>query len=647
MNIQLQHLALMNFKGIREFSVDFSSVTDIYGDNAVGKTTLFDAFTWLLFGKDSHDSKDFNIKTLDENGNVIPRIDHSVEGILVIDDQETTLKRVYSEKWTRRRGSEESELTGHETQFFKNGVPMQAKEYATYIDSIISENLFKMLTSVLYFNSLKWTDRRAMLIKMAGTINKEDVFSAITKQHAKDIEAILNSGKALAEWKREMSAKKKTLSYQLEAIPSRVDEVDRSMPEPQDYALIEREIAILIGKIQAIENTITDQAAAYQEKADEISGIQQQIYNLKKRRSDIEYTEGSRVSSAATEKTMAVRKATEAVQSIKNRIQVTTKESENITASIAKTNETMARLRKEWEVANADVFKPSTEKFICPTCKREVDPSDAQAKLLQMENNFNAEKARKLTDINENGKRMKDLLQTLNSQLADKQVAISELNNELAQAEATLADAQTIVVPTSVDFASIPEWVSLGEQIAAMELRVMDIPKLDTTGLKQQKNELTAELSGQQHLLSTREFRSKAEARRKELLDEERRLAQHISDIERGEFAIDAYTKAQMDVVEQRVNGMFTLVKFKMFNTLVNGGTEECCEATVGGVPYSDVNSAGKINAGLDCINTMSRYFNIYATVWVDNAETVNTMIPVSSQVVRLIVSKDQSLTIK
>ncbi len=70
--MRLTRLTLRNFKGISEFILDAQgeNVT-VYCDNAAGKTTLFDAFTWLLFDKDSQNRKDFAIKTLDAAGQVV------------------------------------------------------------------------------------------------------------------------------------------------------------------------------------------------------------------------------------------------------------------------------------------------------------------------------------------------------------------------------------------------------------------------------------------------------------------------------------------------------------------------------------------------------------------------------------------------
>ena len=117
--IILKQLMLKDFKGIKSFTINFGEkVTNVKGDNGEGKTTIFDAFNWLLFDKNSIGSKNFEIKTLDDKNNAVHMLEHEVQGILMVDGKDVTLKKVYSETWTRKRGCESKEMTGHSTAYF-------------------------------------------------------------------------------------------------------------------------------------------------------------------------------------------------------------------------------------------------------------------------------------------------------------------------------------------------------------------------------------------------------------------------------------------------------------------------------------------------------------------------------------------------
>ncbi|MDH5299497.1 MAG: ATP-binding protein, partial [Desulfobulbaceae bacterium] len=171
---------MINFKGIQSLTLDAAGCdTDVFGDNATGKTTTRDALTWLLFDKDSAFNSKFQIKTLDGAGQVIHELDHAVEGVFALAGKTVTLKKVYVEKWTTPRGSATKELTGHVTEYFIDGVPKKAGEYKVAVAQIASEEQFKLLTSPEFFPAvMPWKDRRRILIDICGDVTDQDVIAS-------------------------------------------------------------------------------------------------------------------------------------------------------------------------------------------------------------------------------------------------------------------------------------------------------------------------------------------------------------------------------------------------------------------------------------------------------------------------------------
>ena len=644
MNIQLKQLLLLNFKGAKELGVGFTNVTDIFGDNGTYKSTLFDAFTWLLFGKDSHDLKDFNVKTLDSNGKAIPMLEHSVEGILNVDGQIMTLKRLYQEKWTRRRGAEQSELTGHETLYYWNDVPLQANEFKTKVDTLVSEGLFKLLTSSLYFNSLKWQDRRRALVLIAGEIAPADIYASMKKAHVAEILAILNSGKDLAEFRKEVAMRKKKLTDDLNAIPVRVDECTKGIPDELDFDQISRSIASVETTIKDIEAAITDAVGTYKEQRDKLLAIQTEIFALKTQRLTLENKENEAINKANNERSAKISDLKQKYEAAKNRHQGTYLDYDAATRRITHLEKDLELLREDWSRISSEyaVFDIDVD-AICPTCKRELDPDIIIADLNR---SFKEQQTDKLDKINEEGVSIKKRIADAYQGTAVMDASMKE-TQELAE---TLE--KDIILVTAIPVKEIPnfsntQWHSdLTKQINILELKLLEAPKIDTTALEGHRNEYQTELSSLRLQLATRDIRQKGASRIDELMTEEKCLAQQISDLEKKEFAMEAYSRATMDLVETNVNSKFTIVKFRMFNNLINGGTEEACECLVGGVPYADVNSAGKIQAGIDIINTLSDHYNTFCPIWVDNRESTNVIPPTKSQVINLIVSHDKSLKI-
>ena len=218
----IKEIRLLNFKGLRDLTVEFDpALTEIYGRNGIGKTSIFDGFTWLLFGKNSEDRKQFGIKTYDEAGNIIPKLPHEVSAVLLVDGEVVTLCRRFNEKWTKKRGSAVEEFVGHEEERLYNNVPCSVKEWNEKIAAICPEQVFKFITNPLYFTSQSVDTQRSMLFRMAGGITDEEIAAGNA-----DFAALLASltGKTMEEYKKEIAAKKRRLKTEIEAIPERIDE---------------------------------------------------------------------------------------------------------------------------------------------------------------------------------------------------------------------------------------------------------------------------------------------------------------------------------------------------------------------------------------------------------------------------------------
>jgi exonuclease SbcC len=101
-------------------------------------------------------------------------------------------------------------------------------------------------------------------------------------------------------------------------------------------------------------------------------------------------------------------------------------------------------------------------------------------------------------------------------------------------------------------------------------------------------------------------------------------------------------------MVEQSVNRHFSYVTWKMSKEDNNGNVSPYCECYVGGIALHDgLNQGARVNASLDIINTLCRYYDAYAPIVTDNSESVNKLIDTKSQQIRLFVSEDENIIIK
>jgi hypothetical protein len=163
---------------------------------------------------------------------------------------------------------------------------------------------------------------------------------------------------------------------------------------------------------------------------------------------------------------------------------------------------------------------------------------------------------------------------------------------------------------------------------------------------KGRKSKLSEERDSLQDSLSSEKFVKLANDRIKELKDEQVKLNKQLTELEKEDYQAEQFNLALISDLEKRVNGLFTNVRFKMFKTLINGNIQPTCECTLHGTLYGDLSSSERINSGIDIINAVCKYNNVYAPCFIDNAESINDVMPMKSQQILLVVSRDKELTI-
>ena len=644
----ISKMIITNFKGVKHLVIDFKDVTNIYAQNGGFKTTVVDAWFYCLYGKDSHDRQDFNIKnTVDVSLN---RGDHSVEIHVATGNNVDVFKRVLREKWTKPKGQKDQVYSGNETLFYCNDVPMQAKEYAAKINSIIGEGAIKLITNPNHFNSLKWTERRNIIFELAGNISDDEI--AASRPEFVSLLAVIGN-KTLKGYKNEIAAKKKRLKEDLTAIPNRIDELQRSLPEEMDYSEIEEKIAIKNEEIRVLESSMTDSTLAYDEKFKNIQAKQTEIHNLKTKLNQIEYRIKSEMQDSANklknERQELVRVIEDIERDIKSKKLLVSSSTLKVESLDIKTKD----LRAKWEDKNATVFVMSDDETICPSCERGLDASVLSSKKEQLEANFIKDKNRVLESIVAEANSHKSEVESTTNLLATLTRSLSGLEFDLKNHQNTLSTFDNEKsLPNggvSLEFHLVKdiEYNETKAKLKDLESHPAEKIEIDLSDLKERKRLITIEIDALKKELYSKEQRETTLSRISELENDESNLAQQIADLENIEFNIDSFTRAKIETTEARINGMFKYVTFKMFNRQVNGEDDETCETMYNGVPFSDLNTAGKIWAGIDIINTLSKHYGLSAPIFLDNRESV-TMIPeIDSQIINLIVSpQDKTLRV-
>lgn len=637
--IIILRLTLLNFKGIRSLTVDFDEhETNIYGANAAGKTTVFDAFRWVLFGKDCNDRKDFNIKTIGADGKPIERLPHEVTADLVVDGEQITLKKCYVEKWTKKRGSAVETFSGHAVECYYNDVPCTVKEYEAKVSEICDEQVFKLITNPLFFTSQKKDFQRAMLINLAGDVTNEELVDE--NQDFTELVGML-SGKTVEELKREVASKKRKIKDGIDNIPARIDERKRDMPQAWDWSAVETNIKVHEYEIEQLDAQIADRSKAFNEITKHKQDVARQLSDVKSRITAHQYDMKDKLLACYNETCRAHETAVQCATSRRNDRRVKALALPRLEKELQALKEKREALIAEWRTVKADEFaEPDRNEFVCPTCKRPLEADDVDAKIEELRTAFNMEKAKRLERNKTLGIETKGAIEAKEAEIKAVNDGCFGLDNEIALIENSDAYKNK---PTKPDIEPIIEADDMLQELKAQAVNLQaeldkDITAPDTSDLQELKRKHQEAANADKMKLRDREIIANSNKRIKELEDEYKQSQDELARLEGIEFTIQQFCKARIEHVESRINGMFKLVRFKMYEQQINGGEVETCEATVNGVPFSDLNNAMKINAGLDIINAICAANGIVAPIFIDNRESVSDIVSTQSQIVNLIV---------
>jgi len=647
--IKLKSITLRNFKGIKDLHLDFeSNVTNICGENKVGKTTIFDAWSYVLFGKDSKDREKFDIIPLDKKNRPLEKVDNEVSAVLEENGAEIELRRVHHQKWVKKRGSTDVEYAGNETLFYYNGVPQKASEYKQKIDSIMDEGIFKLVTNPLHFNSLHWQDRREILTSMAGKITTEDITARLNGRYG-DLVDMINKGKPIEEYRQEVVARKRKIKDDLSTIPTRIDEIQRGMPEGVDVKSIQKQIDEKQKAIDELDEQIADvrkqseaQDKAYQSLRESRNNLRNQADDMRSAR-ERELRTGMEKERAEFDK-MEYR-ASELDRKIESLIRQKKFEEEGLkSAQVA-----IEKLREDWKSENSRRLIFDEERFRCPTCKRDYPADDIEKMKAEMNNAFTIDRQEKLDRIDAQGKEIK-------GRIEKSQAVIKELESQIRAHESDLAEVREFLkntpeekpVDADKDLEGNKEYQGILASIKELDEKLSEQkPTADISSHQQMKHAIISVLDDLKKQLNTQETIDRSKARIKELEKQEKDLSQQLADLEKEEFAINEFIVARTNVIEEKINDKFSMVRFKMFDKQINGAVVETCEALIEGVPFSNANNGARVNAGLDIINALCDHYGVSAPIFVDNRESLTSQIETRSQLINLVVTKDKKLTIK
>lgn len=667
MKLIIKSLSLLNFKGQRDYTLKpKDNVTNVHATNGVGKSTICDSWSWLWTGKDAKGRADYEIKTNDKNNEPIHHLEHSVSVDMDADYSNYKISRTYKEKWVKPTGEEERKLDTHTTTFIWDGIPLTLKKDFDQRTSQLFGNTeqFQLLSNPRFFldddnKNYSWQKRRKLLMELAGVTDTAilNKLSATSTDFAKLIEELGKNN--LDDFRKKLNAEKKTLKSKIDEIPVKIREATLAIPEEPDYTVIDKLIENKNKDLSSIDELLSDIAKAYEGQAEDIKRQQSVILEKERRIAEIINEVEIDVNKHNSGEDKALIKLNSDLALLEQSIRTHNSDQaliitkiHNKESEIESQKELLDTLRTAYGDLNA--IEMHEDDKHCPSCGSELSGE----KLDNAVEKFNADKAQKLQANISKGKREKEVLDSLVSQLEElkkqKDVVTAQLSEKHAE-KITLQEAiqtendrpkQKYVASELV--LKHAEYQRLVGEIDELKKQKTEIQQPDTTELRQKKALISRdidELKKQLYIKTTAETQKK---RIQDLESELKTLSQELATLEGKEFIADKFNRAKIEAIENGINGLFATIKWKMFKHLMTGGEEECCEALIDGTPYQAANNAAQINAGIECINTLSKHFDMYLPIFVDNAESVVELIPSESQIIRFVVDEScDKLTVK
>ena len=632
-DIRIKRLALENFKCHRNLVLDFNGGNaSIYGDNATGKTSIYDALTWLLFGKDSRGNgeKNIEIKPLGKDGEVR---DHNavtaVEAVLLANGEEVTLRRTYQEVWSTKRGRGEATYDGNTSEYYVDGVPCKKYAFAEKVDSLVNEDTFRMLTSVSHFaDGISWQERREVLFRVANVAGDREIMLG----DERFFPLIEGMGKlSLEDYKKKLLSDKRAYAGAKTDIPARISECQKTIEdvEAMDFDAARTKVEALTRKKEGYEAELLsiERNTAAENKRMEIREAQLELAGL-----DNE-NKAYRASQMAGAPDVAGMRAALARMQGQHAAKLRTVESER--AYIKQLDNDIAAARSRWIAVNGESFTGGN----CPTCGQTLPAAQLKAAA----DSFEAQKKKRLGEIEQTANANKQSRAAALDRITTAEAEIAELECSITKQAGLLTAAESNVIPLEDMVGYAEKRAAILQHLDGLNGELADI-MTDTSSarseLTRQISEIKQEIASWNVYLGKESLLEYSRKRIEELQEDARRAAEKLDELEAMLFLIDEYSRYKTQFVEDSINGMFRIARFRLFREQANGGVEDRCDVVLDGVPYININNGAKINVGIDIINTLSEAYGVTVPLFVDNAESVTHLEKSTNQIIRLVVSE-------
>lgn len=644
--IQIDEINFKHFKGFEDFNLTLNgNGAVISGRNGAGKSTLADGFQWLLFGKNLLGAK-LNPKPLDGNNQEKLGLNPTIEAQLIIDGDSVSLVRVQEEKWSTKRGELEATRSSDTTKYFVDGVPAKEKEWKAFIESLGGEQLLQILSNSAFFMGLNWSKRREILMDMSG-VTDETILANNPK--LQELQTVLGDH-SIDELKKILAGQKKEIKQQIDGIPARIQENTDTIKSIQDrigdVITLEIELENHHSALEKAENKLATlkNGDASLDAQQELARLKLQLAEEQRKFLSSEHLATQNLQADADELNRKLREA---------RAEVSEAEFElaELERSIESKEEYRNQMIAEYKRINSLTFDEHA--VDCPTCGQELPTRQID----QLIEKFNIDKSKQLEENIANVKAAGATKEIMVGDYARRDVTKRDLSNAKKDVDKYTEKVDAIYAELNYEksrqgkFEDSKQYKKISDQIKTVETKIANAQD-DSAELVSEAQQEVSRLRGLvadvQASIQESKMIDQLNDRINALRQKDQELKAQNQDVERKLWLIDEFTRLKVSSIEESINDKFQLVKWKLFDVQKNGAINETCEATYNGIEYnSGLNNGARINCDLDIVNTLSKQFGVYMPVFVDNAESVNDLHQIDSQMIELRVTEDNQLVVE
>ncbi len=670
MKAALKSLHLENFKGTKDKTYEFGKTTRVSGMNRLGKTTIATAWFWLLADKNYELVSNPNIRP-DDVEECVP----TVTAVLDVDGKEITIAKMQKRKVGKPDANGISKVTLTNT-YEINSVPKTERDFKADLEELgLSFDSFLVCSHPDVFTGQKQADMRKMLFKMASA--KTDAEIAATSEDTADAAKLLESYK-FEEIEAMNNASKKKAVEQLDAIPNQIIGLEKAKVDV-DVAEQELAKADLERKIAEVDQKIASAGNA-------VENLRQEEMQLQFDMSIITQDMSRELSAKRRELENSLENYDPVMENIRKNISKTEGQIADNTQAIADVDVERKKLGEQYNAEKVKVFDETPYLFdeskwvfdenstVCSLCgqklpedkieqlkadferRKEEAREDAMRKLRDAKNNFVTQKNSNLEEIKKKGFVQKDLIDELKKKNADLQVVIDDLKEQekVAAARKEELSKQLAEIPEEADYTQNKEYVTLNtrhnEVLEEIErLQAADDAEI-VASLKIEKADLRSQLEEVNKIIAQAANNIRIDEQIADMQKKQREYEQAKADAEKILHQLKEVSKRKNALLVEEINQHFGIVSWKLFDYQKNGEYKEVCVPMVDGKEFGVTTNTGReIQAKLDICNSFQKFFDMYAPIFLDGAESLNDeYIPaVDTQLILLTVTEDKQLKVE